>query len=96
MSPGEQFRLVYTTTVEGADRTVYFLAKGFFLRKSFFIPEDPKNPGKPWIGSREDAEKTVSSDAIVRGEDVIEIRIDTVNSFPGGPGRTGRDVLDRY
>lgn len=96
LMPGEQFRLVYTTTVEGADRPVYFLAKGVFLRKSFFIPEDPKNPGKPWTGSRDDAEKTVSSDAIVRGEDVIEIRIDTVNSFPGGPGRTGRDVLDRY
>jgi len=93
---GEQFRLTFTTTVEGSDRPVYFLAKGFFLRKSFFIPQDPKNPGKPWTGSREDAEKTVSKDAVVHGEDVIEIRIDTVNSFPGGPGRTGRDVLDRY
>mgnify|MGYP006107792581 CR=1 FL=1 len=96
LTPGEQLRLIYTTTVEGADRPVYFLAKGFFLRKSFFIPEDPKNPGKPWIGSREDAEKTVSKDAVVRGEDVMEIRVDSVNSFPGGPGRAGRDVLDRY
>jgi hypothetical protein len=38
MDPGEQMRLVFTTTVEGSDRPVYFLAKGFFLRKSFFIP----------------------------------------------------------
>lgn len=96
LAPGDQLRLVYTTTVEGADRPVYFLAKGCFLRKSFFIPEDPKNPGKPWTGSREEAEKSVSKDAVVRGEDVIEIRIDSVNSFPGGPGRTGRDVLERY
>lgn len=96
LTPGEQMRLVYTTTVEGADRPVYFLAKGFFLRKSFYIAEDPKNPGKPWTGSREDAEKTLDKEAVVRGEDVIEIRIDSVNSFPGGPGRTGRDVLDRY
>jgi hypothetical protein len=96
LTPGEQFRLTFTTTVEGSDRPVYFLAKGFFLRKSFFILQDPKNPGKPWTGSREDAEKTVSKDAVVHGEDVIEIRIDTVNSFPGGPGRTDRDVLDRY
>lgn len=96
MTPGEQMRLVFTTTVEGSDRPVYFLAKGFFLRKSFFIPQDPKNPTKPWTGSREEAEKTVDKEAIVRGEDVIEIRIDAVNSFPGGPGRTGRDVVDRY
>jgi hypothetical protein len=96
MTPGEQMRLAFTATAEGADRPVYFLAKGFFLRKSFFIPEDPKNPGKPWTGSREDAEKTLEKEALVRGEDVIEIRVDAVNSFPGGPGRTGRDVLDRY
>lgn len=96
LTAGEQVRLTYTTTVEGSDRPVYFLAKGFFLRKSFYIPQDPKNPDKPWTGSREEAEKSVSKEAIVRGEDVIEIRIDSVNSFPGGPGRTGRDVLDRY
>ncbi|MDA0338139.1 MAG: hypothetical protein O2782_23455, partial [bacterium] len=96
LAPGDQMRLVFTTTVEGADRPVYFLAKGVFLRKSFFIPQDPKNPDKPWTGTREEADKTVDKEAVVRGEDVIEIRIDAVNSFPGGPGRTGRDVTDRY
>lgn len=96
LTPGEQVRLTYTTTLADSDGPVYFLAKGFFLRKSFYIPDDPRSPGKPWTGPRDEAEKTLSKDAVVRGDDVIEIRVDSVNSFPGGPGRTGRNVLDRY
>ena len=96
LTQGEQIRLTYTTTVDGADRPIYFLAKGFFLRKSFYIADDPKNPGKPWTGSREDAEKSLPKEVVVRGEDVIEVRVDAVNSFPGGPGRTDRSVLERY
>ena len=96
LTPGEQLRLTFTTTVEGSDGPVYFLAKGFFLRKSFYIADDPKNPGKPWTGPREEAEKNLPKEAVVRGDDVIEIRIDSVNSFPGGPGRTDRNVLERY
>ena len=96
LNPGEQMRLSYTTTVDGANGPIFFLAKGFFLRKSFYIPEDPQNPGKPWTGPREEAEKKFSKDVMVRGDHVIEIRIDSVNSFPGGPGRTDRNVLERY
>jgi len=96
LTAGEQVRLTYTTTVEGADGPIFFLAKGFFLRKSFYIPEDPQNPGKPWTGPRDEAEKKFSKDVMVRGDDVIEVRIDAVNSFPGGPGRTDRAVLERY
>lgn len=96
LSPGEDVRLTYTTTVDGADGPIYFLAKGFFLRKSFYVPQDPSKPDRPWTGPREEAEKSLPKDAVVRGEDVIEIRIDSVNSFPGGVGRTDRNVLDRY
>lgn len=96
LTPGEQMRLNYTTIVEGSDRPIYFLAKGYFLRKSFYIPADPNNPSKPWIGSREDAVANLPKDAVVAGDDVIEVRIDTVNSFPGGPGRTDRQILERY
>ena len=96
MTAGEQVRLTYTTTVEGADRPIYFLAKGLFLRKAFLLPDNPQNPGKPWTGVREEAEKKFSKDILVGGEDIMELRIDVVSSFPGGPGRTGRDVLERY
>ena len=96
LNPGEQVRLTYTTIVEGADGPVFFLAKGFFLRKSFYVPDNPENPGKPWTGTREEAEQKFSKDVIVQGDDALEIRIDAVNSFPGGPGRTDRNVLERY
>ena len=96
LTAGEQIRLTYTTTVEGADRPIYFLAKGFFLRKAFLVPDNPQNPGKPWTGTREEAEKKFNKDVMVGGDDIMELRIDVANSFPGGPGRTGRDVLDRY
>ena len=96
LTAGEQVRITYTTTVDGADGPIYFLAKGFFLRKAFLIPDNPESPGKPWVGTREDAEKKFSKDALVRGDDIVEVRIDTLNSFPGGPGRTDRNVLERY
>lgn len=96
LTPGEQVRLTYNAIPEGAESPVYFLAKGFFLRKSFLIAEDPNNPGKPWTGTREEAGEKFSKDVVVRGDDIIEIRIDTVNSFPGGPGLTDRNILERY
>ena len=96
LTAGEQVRLTYTTTVDDSEGPVYFLAKGFFLRKSFYIKEDPNNAGKHWAGPRGEAEKKFSKDVLVRGEDIIEVRIDTVNSFPGGPGRTDGQVLERY
>jgi hypothetical protein len=96
LTPGEQVRLTYTTTVGESDGPVYFLAKGFFLRKSFYIKEDPNNPGKHWAGPREEAEKKFTKDVLVRGDDIMEVRVDTVNSFPGGPGRTDRQILERY
>jgi hypothetical protein len=89
-------RITYNMMMDGADRPVYFLAKGFFLRKSFYIPEDPHNPGKSWVGGRDDAAQKFSKDAMVAGDDVLELRVDTVNSFPQGPGRVYRDMLERY
>ena len=96
LKPGEQIQVSYTMNVEGADRPVYFTGKGFFLRKSFYIADNPSNPGKPWTGSREEAGEKFSKDLVVAGEDIIEIRVDSVSSFPNGPGSLRRDVLDRY
>jgi hypothetical protein len=96
LNPGEPVRINYNMMMDGADRPVFFLAKGFFLRKGFFIPEDPQNPGKSWVGPRDDAAQRFSKDAMVAGDDVIELRVDTVNSFPHGPGKVYRDVLERY
>ena len=35
-------------------------------------------------------------DVFVTGEDIIEVRVDSVTSMPNGPGSIRRDVLDRY
>ena len=75
LNAGEQIRVTYNATVEGGDRPIYFLAKGFFLRKSFFVPDNPENPGKPWHGSREDAKNKFSTDVMVRGDEVIEFEL---------------------
>ena len=96
LAPGEQVQISFTMDVEGADRPIYFMAKGYFLRKSFYVAEDPQNPGKPWTGAREEATEKFSKDVVVRGEDILELRVDTVTSFPSGPGSLRRDVLDRY
>tara|TARA_B100000686_G_C16778972_1_gene970463 strand:+ start:237 stop:1625 length:1389 start_codon:yes stop_codon:yes gene_type:complete len=96
MKPGEQMNLTYNALLEGSERPIHFSAKGFFLRKSFYVAEDPNKPGKPWIGLREDAEKNLPKEVVVRGDEVIEVRIDAVNSFPGGPGKSDRKVLERY
>lgn len=96
LEPGEQVRVSYNMTVEGADKPVFFLAKGYFLRKSFYIHEDPQNPGKCWSGPREEAARRFSKEVITAGSEVLELRLDTVNSFPGGPGKVYRDILGRY
>jgi hypothetical protein len=96
MKPGESMRLTYKVKVEGSPRPIFFLAKGYFLRKSFFLKESPDNPDKPWVGSREDAVQTLSKELVVRGEEIVELRIDNITSFPNGPGHLTRDMLDRY
>ena len=96
LKPGEQIQLSYTIEVEGAERPLYFMGKGYFLRKSFYVSEDPTNPNKPWIGPRDVATETLPKNLVVGGDDVVELRIDSVTSFPSGPGSLRRDVLDRY
>ena len=96
LKPGEQIQVTYTMEMEGADRPIYFMAKGFFLRKSFYSAENPQNADKPWVGSRDDANEKLPKNLVVAGDDIIELRIDNVTCFPNGPGSMRRDVLDRY
>ncbi len=96
LKPGEPLQLSYTVEVEGATRPVYFVGKAYFLRKSFYVAESPDNPEKPWVGPREEAQEKLPKDVFVRGEDIIEVRVDSVTSMPNGPGSIRRDVLERY
>jgi hypothetical protein len=96
LNPGEQLQLTYTVDLEGASKPVYFVGKSYFLRKSYYIAENPANPGKPWTGAREEAQEKLPKDVFVTGEDIIEVRVDSVTSMPNGPGSIRRDVLDRY
>ncbi len=96
LKPGEQLQITYTVEVEGADKPVFFMGKAYFLRKSYFVAENPANPGKPWAGPREEAEEKLPHDVFVGGEEIIEVRVDTVTSMPNGPGSMRRDILDRY
>ena len=96
LKPGEPISLSYTVEVDGTDKPIYFVGKAYFLRKSYYIAEDPANPGKPWTGPREEAKEKLPKDVFVQGEDIIEIRVDSVTSMPNGPGRIPRDILERY
>ena len=96
LEPGEKVQVSYTMMVEGAERPIYFIAKGFYLRKSFYIADNYLDPGKSWTGSREEAVAQFSKDIIVSGEDILEVRIDTLTSFPNGPGSLRSEVLDHY
>lgn len=96
LKPGEQFQVSFTLEVEGADRPIFFTGKGFFLRKSFYAAESPDNPNKPWVGPREEAAEKLPKNLFVAGDDVLEVRVDSVTAFPHGPGSVRRDILDRY
>ena len=96
LKPGEPISLSYTIGVDGADSPIYFVGKAYFLRKSFYVAENPATPGRPWIGPREEAQEKLPKDVCVQGEDIIEIRVDSVTSMPNGPGRIPRDILERY
>ena len=96
IKPGEPLQLSYTAEVEGAQKSIYFVGKAYFLPKNFYVAESPDNPDKPWVGTRAEAQSKLPKDVIVQGEDIIEVRVDSVTSMPNGPGSIRRDVLDRY
>ena len=96
LKPGEPITLSYSVEVDGADKPIYFVGKAYFLRKSYYVADNPANSGKPWTGPREEAKEKLPKDVFVRGEDIIEIRVDSVTSMPNGRGRLPRDILERY
>jgi len=96
LKPGEQVQVSYTSFVEAAGRPIYLMGKGAFLRKSLYVSESPDDPDKPWIGSRAEAADKLPKNLLVSGEDVIELRMDSITSFPNGPGALRRNVLDQY
>jgi hypothetical protein len=96
LKPGEPITLSYAVEVDGADKPIYFVGKAYFLRKSYYVADNPANPGKPWTGPRAEAKEKLTKDVFVRGEDIIEIRVDNVTSMPNGPGGLPRDILERY
>ena len=90
LKPGEPISLSYTVEVDGAEKPIYFVGKAYFLRKSYYVAENPANPSKPRTGPREEAQEKLPKDVFVQGEDIIEIRVDSVTSMPNGPGRISR------
>ena len=96
LKPGEPINLSYTVEVEGVERPVYFVGKAYFLRKSFYVAEVSDSPGKPWIGPREKAKEILPKEAMVRGQDIIEIRVDSLTSMSSSPGSVPGKVLESY
>ena len=60
LSSGEPIQLSYFAQGPGGGRPIYFLAKAYFLRRSFYIQQNPLDSTKPWVGSREEAKKSLS------------------------------------
>ena len=73
-------------------KSLNFTAKGAYLATSIYVTQD----GKPWTGSREMAEKVFGKEYMVRGEEVIEIRIADVSAFSQRASAITRDVLANY
>ncbi|MEW6752285.1 MAG: hypothetical protein AB1505_15080 [Candidatus Latescibacterota bacterium] len=96
LAAGEALELSYTMDVPDAGRPIHFNCTAHFLRKSFYVAEDPDKPGKPWVGPREEAVARLPQNLVVAGDDVLELRVDSVLGSPHGPGSLRRDVLGRY
>lgn len=96
LSSGEPIQLSYFAQGPGGGRQIYFLAKAYFLRRSFYIQQNPSDPTKPWVGSREEAKKSLSNDIYVQGEDIAEIRVDTLTCMPNGPAFITNDIINKY
>jgi len=96
LSSGEPLQLSYFAVGPGGGKPIYFLAKAYFLRRSFFVQKNPLNPTKPWVGSREEAKKSLSNDVYVRGEDIAEVRVDTLTCMPNGPAIISSEIIEKY
>ena len=96
LSSGEPLQLSYSAVGPIGGKPIYFLAKAYFLRRSFYVQKNPENATKPWVGSREDAKKTLTNDVYVQGEDVAEVRVDTLTCMPNGPAFISSEIIDRY
>ena len=95
---GEPIQFHYAMAVPTSKdvRNLNFTAKGLYLSTSIFVPKDPNNPSKPWTGSREQAEKAFGKEYLVRGEEVIEIRISDLSAFSTRSSTLTRDMLAKY
>lgn len=98
LSPGEPIQFHYHMTIPTTKdaRNLNFTAKGLYLNTSIYVPQDPNNPGKSWSGSREQAEKIFGKEYLVRGEEVLEIRISDVSAFSHRTSSLGREILSNY
>ena len=96
LKPGEPINLSYTIEVKGVERPVYFVGKAYYLRKSFYVADAADSPGKPWTGPREKAREMLPKEVMVRGVDIIEIRVDSLTSMSSSPGSVPGKVLERY
>lgn len=96
MTPGETVQMSFSVPVPEAGRPIRFSTTAHYLRKSFYIAEDPEKQGKPWVGPREEAVARLPQNLVVAGDDILELRVDSVIGSPHGPGSMRRDVLDRY
>ena len=98
LSPGEPIQFHYGAAIPTTKevKTLNFTAKGVYLATSIYVPQDPNNPGKPWSGTREQAEKVFGKEYLVRGEEVLEVRVSDVSAFSHRTAALTRDVLANY
>ncbi|MEE3234079.1 MAG: hypothetical protein VX294_07945 [Candidatus Latescibacterota bacterium] len=96
LSSGEPLQLSYFAAGPGGEKPIYFLAKAYFLRRSFYIQKNPLDSTKPWVGSREEAKKSLSNNVYVQGEDIAEVRVDTLTCMPNGPAFISKEIIERY
>ena len=96
MEAGEQVEFNYELPLEEAGaNNLYFTGRGPYLQTALYIP-NVKEPGKPWVGSREATEKKLGAGAVRQAEEVLQIRVDQVTVYPSAPETFTGDQFEPY
>lgn len=96
LEAGEAIEISYSLALaEAGGNTLYFTARGPYLQTAIYIP-NAKDPGKPWVGSREATEKKLGAGALKQGEEVLQVRVDQLTVYPNAPETFTGDQFASY
>ena len=92
---GEKIEVSYELPLaQAGGNNIYFTAACTFLQEGMFVSN--AQTGKPFIGSKEAAEKKLGEGGARAGEEIIQLRVDKITCFPNAPESFTSDQIDPY